>query len=223
MQANAPRQAMHPLLWVAAVSVTLFSLVGIGAITGLIPTSSSKSASEAPALLSDNASQPALPGTPAAQAPGPVVTAPVAPPTAAQRPRPVHKEPQQVAMADPARPAAGKSAAVCMDCGTIAGVRTVEQAGQSSGVGAVAGGVVGAVLGNQIGSGRGRSLATIAGAAGGAYAGNQIEKSRNKAVRYEISVRMDDGSTRSVTQDSAPSWREGDRVRLVNGVLSSDS
>ncbi|MBL8483913.1 MAG: glycine zipper 2TM domain-containing protein [Rhodocyclaceae bacterium] len=126
-------------------------------------------------------------------------------------------------MADPARPAAGKSAAVCMDCGTIAGVRTVEQAGQSSGVGAVAGGVVGAVLGNQIGSGRGRSLATIAGAAGGAYAGNQIEKSRNKAVRYEISVRMDDGSTRSVTQDSAPSWREGDRVRLVNGVLSSDS
>ena len=35
---------MHPLTAIAAVSVTLFSLVGIGAITGLIPTSHSQSA-----------------------------------------------------------------------------------------------------------------------------------------------------------------------------------
>src|SRR5450759_2437570 len=35
---------MHPLTAIAAVSVTLFSLAGIGAITGLIPTSHSQPA-----------------------------------------------------------------------------------------------------------------------------------------------------------------------------------
>ena len=37
-------RSMHPLTAIAAVSVTLFSLAGIGAITGLIPTSHSQSA-----------------------------------------------------------------------------------------------------------------------------------------------------------------------------------
>ncbi len=38
----------------------------------------------------------------------------------------------------------------------------------------VVGGVAGAALGNQIGSGRGRTLMTGAGAAGGALAGHQL-------------------------------------------------
>lgn len=51
-----------------------------------------------------------------------------------------------------------------------------------TGVGAVAGGV----LGNQVGSGKGKTLATVAGAVGGGYAGNQIQKShQNKNARYE--------------------------------------
>ena len=37
-------RSMHPLTAIAAVSVTLFSLAGIGAITGLIPTSHSQPA-----------------------------------------------------------------------------------------------------------------------------------------------------------------------------------
>jgi len=35
---NTTSRSMHPLTAIAAVSVTLFSLAGIGAITGLIPT-----------------------------------------------------------------------------------------------------------------------------------------------------------------------------------------
>jgi uncharacterized protein YcfJ len=35
---------------------------------------------------------------------------------------------------------------------------------------------VGGLIGNQVGSGNGRKLATIAGAIGGAYAGNEIAK-----------------------------------------------
>ncbi|MBL8471872.1 MAG: glycine zipper 2TM domain-containing protein [Rhodocyclaceae bacterium] len=219
MQQSAPRPGLHPLVWVAAVSVTLFSLVGIAAIMGLIPTSSSKSADQVPAQLTEAAPPAAaqVPRPPQSAA-APVVTAPVA----TAHPKPVHKEPQRIAAAEPARNAPPPPAAICMDCGTIAGIRTVEHAGNASGVGAVAGGVVGALLGNAIGNGRGRTVTTIAGAAGGAYAGNQIEKSRNKTLRYEISVRMDDGSTRTLSQDSAPTWREGDRVRIENGVLRTN-
>ena len=43
MEAPA-KKGMHPLIAIAAVSVTLFSLVGIAAITGLIPTGHSQPA-----------------------------------------------------------------------------------------------------------------------------------------------------------------------------------
>jgi uncharacterized protein YcfJ len=42
--------------------------------------------------------------------------------------------------------------------------------------GTVIGAVAGGVLGNQVGGGRGKTLATVAGAAGGGYAGNQVQK-----------------------------------------------
>ncbi|WP_036139753.1 glycine zipper 2TM domain-containing protein [Luteibacter sp. 9135] len=51
-----------------------------------------------------------------------------------------------------------------------------------TGVGAVAGGL----LGNQVGGGKGKTLATVAGAVGGGYAGNQIQKNhQNKNATYE--------------------------------------
>jgi uncharacterized protein YcfJ len=37
------------------------------------------------------------------------------------------------------------------------------------------------VLGNQIGKGTGKTLATVGGAAGGAYVGNQVQKSMQKS------------------------------------------
>src|SRR5258706_7810790 len=59
---------------------------------------------------------------------------------------------------------ASAAAQSCVDCGVVQSMRLVEQQGQSSGVGMVAGGVLGGVLGHQIGSGRGNTVATIAGA-----------------------------------------------------------
>lgn len=49
------------------------------------------------------------------------------------------------------------------------------------------GGVAGGVLGNQIGGGKGRTIATVAGAAGGAYAGKKIQEnqqSKNTHVEH---------------------------------------
>ena len=36
---------------------------------------------------------------------------------------------------------------------------------------------------------------------------------------YNIVVRLDNGKTRTVHQSAAPNWRQGDRVRIVNGGL----
>jgi uncharacterized protein YcfJ len=43
--------------------------------------------------------------------------------------------------------------------------------------------VVGGLIGNQVGSGNGRKLATIAGAVGGGYVGNEIAKNQQQQQR----------------------------------------
>jgi outer membrane lipoprotein SlyB len=58
---------------------------------------------------------------------------------------------------------------------------------------------------------------------GGAVAGNEIEKRVRSTKSYEITVRMEDGSSRVLNQASAPSWREGDKVKVVNGVIQSNA
>lgn len=108
-------------------------------------------------------------------------------------------------------------AKTCSDCGVIQSLRYVEEKGQASGVGAVAGGVVGGVIGHQIGSGRGNTVATIAGAGAGAYAGHQIEKSRNKKAYWSVTVRMDTGTTRTLTYSQRPPANEGERIKLLDG------
>jgi outer membrane lipoprotein SlyB len=104
--------------------------------------------------------------------------------------------------------------------GTIDAIQIVQAKSGSSGAGAVAGGLVGALLGNQVGSGGGRTAATVAGAVGGAVVGNNVENNRNQGhEQYQISVRMDNGDTRIVNQDSVYDLRVGNRVRLVDGRL----
>lgn len=122
-----------------------------------------------------------------------------------------------------AAPAAAQSpAASCPDCGVVQEVREVEIKGEGTGVGAVVGGVTGAVIGRQFGGGSGRDIMTIAGAAGGAVAGHQVEKHLRSGKRWDVYVRMSDGSTRVVAEDKPPSWRAGDRVRIVGGKLEPD-
>ena len=50
----------------------------------------------------------------------------------------------------------------------------------------------------------------------------QVELKGRKAEssnQYQIRVRMSDGSERTVTYTTAPAWKAGDRVRLMNGRL----
>ncbi len=106
---------------------------------------------------------------------------------------------------------------VCTSCGTVEAVTPVTREGQGSGVGVVAGGVLGGVVGNQVGKGSGRAVATVLGAVGGGWAGNEIEKNMKKTTVYAVRVRMEDGSSRTVEQASAP--MVGSKVTVDGGAL----
>lgn len=229
MEARVARQT-HPLVITAAIAITVFSLVGIGAVLGWIPTSiGGAPAAREPAEVTGPAAQ--LPEQPKAQAEAAKPAAPkhVARP-AKPRPKPVARAepPRQVAQIESPRqavpdvippPPPPVVAAACRECAVIEEVREMEKAGQASGGGAVAGGVVGGVLGHQVGSGRGNDVATVLGAIGGAIAGHQIEKNAKKTRQYQIVVRYEDGTKGLFTQDTPPAWRPGDKVKIVDGAI----
>ena len=114
-------------------------------------------------------------------------------------------------------PLATQPAAVCTQCGVIEGVREVQQKGNGTGLGAVGGAVVGGAVGNQIGKGSGRTAMTVLGAIGGGLAGNEVEKRVRSETVYEVRVRMDDGSVRTLTQKTAPT--PGSRVVVEGDTL----
>ena len=137
---------------VAAVSVALVSLVGIAAMTDVLPKSHSSTA-EATLKANAETSVPttltALP-TNGANDPTQHKSATHATAQASVKPSQQHAP---VASQQPAAPVA-----------------------HNSPVGIGVGAVVGGLLGNQVGDGNGKTLATIAGAVGGGYLGNEIAK-----------------------------------------------
>ena len=81
------------------------------------------------------------------------------------------------------------------------------------------GAVIGGLLGNQVGGGNGKKLATVAGAVGGAVVGNQVEGNMKATTSYEVHVRMDNGNTRTFQLQNLNGYNSGDRVKVVNGAL----
>jgi len=130
--------------------------------------------------------------------------------------------PEKAVVSHPAKPAQPKQhvAAVCHDCGVIVEVKAVDVPGKGSGIGAVAGGVGGAVVGHEIGDGS--RAGTAVGAVVGAVAGHQIERQARMHKRYDITVRMNDGSTRALSDetDTPPALKSGDKVHVSKeGVI----
>jgi outer membrane lipoprotein SlyB len=205
---QAPRRT-HPLVILAAGAVSLFSLVGIGAVLGWIPTS-----------VGGNTTIAQIPEQPKLQPETPKAVEHKARPVARSEP----KRHERVAVSPPPPPAPAPTvvAALCHECAVIEEVREVEKPGQASGVGAVGGAVVGGILGHQVGSGRGKDLATVLGAIGGGLGGNEIEKTVKKEKEYQIVVRYDDGSKGLFTQATPPGWHKGDKVKVVNGAIQAN-
>ncbi|MBI2960392.1 MAG: hypothetical protein HYY28_08775 [Betaproteobacteria bacterium] len=54
-------------------------------------------------------------------------------------------------------------------------------------------------------------------------AGNEIERTAKKRVSYRVTVHMDDGSFRTISQPKPPAAAVGERVRIVNGAVVAPS
>jgi len=237
---------LHPLLGAAAFSVIALSATGIAAFTGVLPsfqkTAPAALVSASAPVAADVAAPVAAPAVAQNVAPAPAVapvqrvvkpaparvvrtvyepssstSGPVSHPTAVSSsgsdPWIVPSQPQVVQTPAPV-------AQVCTDCGVIESIHEVKKAGDAKGIGAVAGGVGGAVIGKQFGNGRGSTALAVLGAVGGAVAGHMVEKQVRSTKAYEVTVRMQDGSTRTVSQDSQPGWRPGEKVRVDGNNIS---
>lgn len=203
MKNNTMSGRIHPLIAAAAAAVILVSLVGVAAITGVLPNSKADQSAE----VSRTATEQSL-ASENKQKNNQQETVKHASP-AKQTTRPAQDNYQQ------------QAAASCSNCGRVESVKTIQSAAQPSGVGVGVGAVIGGLLGNQVGGGNGRTLATVAGAVGGGYAGNEVEKRSRGTTSYQVRVRMDDGQLQTFPSDSPDGWRAGDEVRVVNGSLTS--
>jgi outer membrane lipoprotein SlyB len=219
MKINKMSGRIHPLMAAAAVSVTLVSLIGVAAITGILPTSKATQGANTTTAVPPVQTALMAPSQPQqlaqTNANGSLTAAPVHHATPTHHTQPHHTRPATDGMQQQA------AAQTCLDCGRVESVDAVQAAAPASGVGVGVGAVVGGLLGNQVGKGNGRTLATIAGAVGGGFAGNEVEKRTHTTTTYQVRVRMEDGEVRSFPQSSANGWRAGDRVRVVNGALTS--
>lgn len=138
----------------------------------------------------------------------------------------------QVVSVDPVRKATPTSKQVCQD--EVVN-HTAPPKDEHRLVGTAIGAVAGGLLGNQVGGGKGKTLATVAGAVGGGYAGNRIQANRQhaqvttsverkcetvnnsstKIVGYDVRYEYN-GVTRTVRMDHDP----GDRVQVQEGVTA---
>ena len=235
MENNAmdTKARLHPLLTAAAISVTVFSAVGVATLTGLVPQSLGSHKEEAVVQLPQEVAKPLEPAItqpvpqPAPQAAKPVQKKPVARTTAPKPATPVAYHdygtpppPPPFAQAPAQAVETPKPAVQPGSLATIQAVREVKDAGEGTALGPIAGGIAGAVLGNQIGKGHGsQKVITVLGAAGGAFAGRAIEKQARGTTHWEIDVRRDDGQQQTVRSDVAPPYQPGERVRVLDGRL----
>ena len=168
---------IHPLMAGAAISVTVLCLVGAASIAGILPNSRAN-VPATPAIPADVAAM-----TPANAA---ALAAPVAAPVVAQAapapaPAPiVHKRVVHHTQVAQARPAYNDNNDGYRDTAYREPVRQPQPVpapapAQPNYVGIGTGAVIGGLIGNQVGGGRGKALATVAGVIGGGMLGNAVQ------------------------------------------------
>jgi uncharacterized protein YcfJ len=172
---------IHPLMAAAAVSVVIVSLAGTAAITGLLPTTRGAPAPELSAIPPAPMTLVAAPQNAAVPVPAPAPQQ-----YAAVEPEPapvVHRAPA-VKHSTPHPRVVHHTQAARNDYNQNYNPPVAQQApapapAQPNYVGIGVGAVVGGLLGNQVGGGNGKKLATVAGVIGGGMLGNEVAN-RNK-------------------------------------------
>lgn len=100
--------------------------------------------------------------------------------------------------------------------GVVDSVREVMIERGQSGVGTLTGAALGGIAGAGVGGGRGSTAASIVGAVVGGIIGNNVEANANVRKGLEITVRLDNGDLKAITQDADETFRPGERVRLLS-------
>jgi outer membrane lipoprotein SlyB len=237
------RNRIHPLIAGAAISVILACGTGVAAMTGILPVSRAVPAPDvqvaaanaqtasAPLavqpVIQPAAQPPVQPAIqqPAAQAVVAQQTQPAAPPRVHHTQKPHVTPAPQYANGDYSQTSSQASGPrqIAADpySGEVVAINPVQTSEPTTGLGAVGGAVAGGLIGNQIGGGRGRILATVAGAVGGGLAGNGIEHAVRKQTSYQVQVRMQDGSYRNFSYTTQPPVQVGERVHVSGDTLTA--
>lgn len=224
-QVPSSSRRMHPLMATAAVAVIVASLAAVAAITGVLPTSKATQGSTDPNVAAQSSNAPGASAPMALAAPGQTAQPNQAVPYPAQNvaPAPARtREPSYAERAPSTNPNYAQAAprpAPSPYAGHVTSVTPITTQGKETGLGMIGGAVVGGLLGNQIGRGNGRTLATVGGAVAGGYGGHVAENYYSRDTQYRVNVRMDNGTNRSFTYKAAPGFQAGERVHIENGTL----
>lgn len=106
--------------------------------------------------------------------------------------------------------------------GYVESVREVVIDRGQSGVGAATGAALGGLAaGSTIGKGNGSVAAAIVGAVAGGIVGQNMERNATMARGLEITVRLDNGEIKAVTQLLEEPFNPGDRVRLLSDGMTT--
>ncbi|BBP00384.1 glycine zipper 2TM domain-containing protein [Sulfuriferula nivalis] len=96
-------------------------------------------------------------------------------------------------------------------------INTTTNTSQTAGAGI--GALLGGLAGNQVGNGTGKTIATVLGALGGGVAGNAVEHQISNQRGIEITVKLDNGQLRAISQAvDGETFRVGDHVQVIGGM-----
>lgn len=106
---------------------------------------------------------------------------------------------QPVTQWDPARQAESRN---CADCGVVASVNLIRVKGEGRYPDTLGGNVAVALLGSRGGNGR------------------ALEAKSRTSHHFEVVLQMQSGTTQTVTYVTEPGFKAGDKVQIIDGVLT---
>jgi len=114
---------------------------------------------------------------------------------------------RDIEKAVPTAPGLGSTPAAsgCRSCGVIESVRSMDRAEV---------GRTGVTV-----RGLGDDLMSVLGLVAGALVGNRLQPGASAPVIHEVTVRLEDGSSRVLRTDGAREWELGDRVKVIQGRI----
>lgn len=189
----------HPMILVAAASVTLFSLTGVAALLGWLPSPMAPQVASAPTPTSI-----AVPAEKAATLNIPagsrVTVHTVSEAPASQASKHVATRPSK-AVVNQGRSLARSTASFSSEYASR-GTRPIANDPQQE---------------NALYVDHSRHAVGVCRDCGTIIDVREVTKRGRVSPQYQVTVRLNDGSMRTVNESQAPLWRSGDRVRIGNG------